>query len=172
MPAAKRLLARAAARHRGLFFLGAFSAALMVAGCSVELLNRQAAQELAQQSKPPGSVYTGWRVFQDRCSACHGSAGTGTAVGPDLTPLVRTMSARQFVAIVLKRYDWGLAAAQAGSDGAAREALIDEFVARRQGALTMPAMAGEPRVNAHIVDLYAYLSARAEGTQGPDRPAQ
>jgi hypothetical protein len=87
-------------------------------------------------------------------------------------PLVRTMSARQFVAIVLKRYDWGLAVAQAGSDSAAREALIDEFVARRQGALSMPAMGGEPRVNAHIVDLYAYLSARAEGTQGPDRPAQ
>jgi mono/diheme cytochrome c family protein len=76
MPAAKRLFARAAARHVGLFFLGALSTALMVAGCSLELLNRQAAQELAQQSKPPGSAYTGWRVFQDRCSACHGSAGT------------------------------------------------------------------------------------------------
>ncbi|MDD3936131.1 hypothetical protein [Rhodoferax sp.] len=29
----------------------------------------------------------------------------------------------------------------------------------------------EPRVNAHIMDLYAYLWARAEGTQGPQRPA-
>jgi hypothetical protein len=37
--------------------------------------------------------------------------------------------------------------------------------------LTMPAWQGEPRVTAHIVDLYAYLSARAQGTQGPDRPA-
>jgi hypothetical protein len=27
-------------------------------------------------------------------------------------------------------------------------------------------------VSAHIVDLYAYLSARAEGTQGPGRPPQ
>jgi hypothetical protein len=27
-------------------------------------------------------------------------------------------------------------------------------------------------VNAHIVDLYAYVSARAQGTQGPGRPAQ
>jgi hypothetical protein len=32
--------------------------------------------------------------------------------------------------------------------------------------------AGVPPVNAHIVDLYAYLSARARGTQGPGRPTQ
>ena len=42
---------------------------------------------------------------------------------------------------------------------------------RREAALTMPAWEGEPRVNAHIVDLYTYLSPRAEGTQGPGRPA-
>ena len=41
---------------------------------------------------------------------------------------------------------------------------------RQQGALSMPAWQGEPRVNAHIMDLYAYLSARAEGRQGPGRP--
>jgi len=38
--------------------------------------------------------------------------------------------------------------------------------------LTMPAWQGEPRVNAQIVDLHAYVSARAQGTQGLDRPAQ
>jgi len=42
---------------------------------------------------------------------------------------------------------------------------------RKEAPLSMPEWQGEPRVNAHIVDLYAYLSARAEGTQGPDRPA-
>jgi hypothetical protein len=36
----------------------------------------------------------------------------------------------------------------------------------------MPAWDGNPMVSAHIVDLYAYLSARAEGTQGPGRPPQ
>jgi hypothetical protein len=50
--------------------------------------------------------------------------------------------------------------------------LIEEFVQRKQGMLTMRAWQGDPRVNAPIVDLFAYLSARAEGTQGPDRPAQ
>jgi hypothetical protein len=82
------------------------------------------------------------------------------------------MGARQFVSLVLTRYDWGLPAAQASRDSAAREALIEKIVQRKEDALTMPAWQGEPRVTAHIVDLYAYLSARAEGTQGPDRPAQ
>ena len=82
------------------------------------------------------------------------------------------MGSHQFVSLVLRRYDWGLPPAQAGSQGAAQESLIDAVVQRKQGLLTMPAWQGEPRVNAHIVDLYAYVSARAQGTQGPGRPAQ
>jgi hypothetical protein len=137
----------------------------------VEVQNRQPAEELAQRAAAPGSVYTGWRVFQDRCAGCHGPTATGTAGGPDLLPRVREMNSRRFVNLVLSRYDWSLPAAQAASQGAAREALIDAIVQRKEGMLTMPAWQGEPRVSAHIVDLHAYLSARAEGTQGPDRPA-
>ena len=80
------------------------------------------------------------------------------------------MGSRRFVGLVLKRYDWGLPASQTGSEGAAREALIEEVVQRKAGSLAMPAWQGEPRVNAHIADLFAYLSARALGTQGPGRP--
>lgn len=141
-----------------------------LAACAVEVQNTQPAQEMAQQAKPPGSAYTGWRVFQDKCAACHGPAATGTERGPDLLPRVREMGARRFVNVVLYRYDWSLPAARAGSESAAREALIDEVMRRQQGDLTMPAWQGEPRVTAHITDLYAYLSARAEGTQGPGRP--
>ena len=82
------------------------------------------------------------------------------------------MGPHQFTSLVLGRYDWSLPAAQAGGDSAAREALIDAIVQRKQGMLTMPAWEGEPRVSAHIVDLYAYVSARSQGTQGPGRPAQ
>ena len=57
------------------------------------------------------------------------------------------------------------------SDAPIPDALIDEVVARKAGDIAMPAWQGEPRVNAHIMDLYAYLSARAQGTQGPGRPA-
>lgn len=151
--------------------LGALAAAMLMAGCAVEVQNRQPSQELAQQARPPGSVYTGWRVFQERCAGCHGAAATGSGQAPDLLERVRTMGPRQFVGRVLNRYDWGLSAAQAGSEGAARDALVEEILQRRQGAVTMPAWREEPGVKAHIADLYAFLSARAEGTQGPGRPA-
>jgi cytochrome c553 len=151
---------------------GALAAALLLAGCAtVQVQNRQPAQELAQAARPPGSVYTGWRVFQERCAACHGAAAAGTTQAPDLLERVRTMGPRQFVGRVLNRYDWGLSPSQTGSEGAAREALVEEIMQRRQGALTMPAWREEPGVKAHIADLYAYLSARAEGAQGPGRPA-
>jgi len=145
------------------------TSALLLSGCAVEVENTQAARELAQRAKPPGSVYTGWRVFQDRCAACHGATATGTVGAPDLLPRVRELNARQFVNLVLSRYDWGLAAEQA-SRNADRAALVEDLVQRKAYMLTMPAWQGEPRVNAHIVDLYAYLSARADGTQGPGRP--
>jgi mono/diheme cytochrome c family protein len=149
----------------------ALGSALLLAGCAVEVQNTQPAKQMAEQSKPPGSVYTGWRIFQDKCAGCHGAAASGTAGGPDLLPRVRDMGSRRFVNLVLTRYDWSIPAARAGSESAAREALIDDIVQRKQGMLTMPAWQGEPRVSAHIADLYAYLSARAQGTQGPERPA-
>ncbi|PKO63176.1 MAG: hypothetical protein CVU24_00280, partial [Betaproteobacteria bacterium HGW-Betaproteobacteria-18] len=91
---------------------------------------------------------------------------------PDLLPKVRELSSRQFVSLVLTRYDWNLPVAQAGGDSAARADLIEQILQRKQGALTMPVWQGEPRVSAHIADLYAYLSARADGTQGPERPVR
>ncbi len=139
----------------------ALSSALLLAGCAVEFQNAQPAQEVARLSKPPGSVYIGWRVFQDRCASCHGAAAAGGAGAPNLLPLVRDMGSRQFVSLVLKRYDWGLPPAQARGDSAAQAALVETIVQRREEPLTMPAWQGEPRVQAHIADLYAYLSARA-----------
>jgi hypothetical protein len=82
------------------------------------------------------------------------------------------MGPRRFVGLVLRRYDWNIPAAQTGSEGAALDALIEQILQRQEGALTMPAWQGEPQVNAHIADLYAYLAARAEGTLGPGRPVR
>ncbi len=148
----------------------ALAAGLLLSSCAVEVKNVEPAHELARQNRPVGSVYTGWRVYQDKCASCHGPAATGTAGAPDLLPRVRTMGSRQFVSLVLKRYDWGLAPALANSQGAEREALIDQLDQRKAYGLTMPAWQGEPSVNAHIADVYAYLSARAQGTQGSGRP--
>lgn len=173
MFALKQPFKRMMTRRRGLIYGGAFVSALLLAGCAVDVENRQAAQEVARLSKPPGSVYIGWRVFQDRCAGCHGAVATGTAGAPDLLPIVREMGSHQFVSLVLQRYDWNLPVAQASSEGATREAFIEDIVQRKEKyMLTMPAWQGEPVVSAHIADLYAYLSARAQGTQGPGRPAQ
>lgn len=154
-----------------LLYGGVFASALLLGGCAVDVQNqnRQAAQELARLAKPPGSVYTGWRVFQDKCAGCHGPGATGTA--PDLLARVRDMGPRRFVSLVLTRYDWPVSTAQASRNSSTLDALVDKIVQREDDVLTMPAWQDEPRVNAHIVDVYAYLSARANGTQGPGRPA-
>jgi mono/diheme cytochrome c family protein len=150
----------------------ALAGALWVAGCAVQFENTKAAQELERQSRPAGSVYTGWRVFQDKCAGCHGPDATGGVAGaPDLLARVRGLGPRQFVDVLLTRYEWTNPPPQAGRATPEREAFIDDIVQRRKGALAMPAWQGEPRVNAHVIDVYAWLSARAEGTQGPGRPA-
>jgi hypothetical protein len=166
----KQALTRMTASRHGLMAGTAFISALVLAGCAVEWQNRQAAQEVAELSKPPGSIYMGWRVFQDRCASCHGSDASGTANAPNLLLRVRDMSSRQFVSLVLQRYDLNSQTIKPGSGSAAGEAQIETMMQRKDAPLNMPAWQGEPRVNAHIVDLYAYLSARAEGTQGPGRP--
>jgi hypothetical protein len=143
------------------------AAAALLAGCALEVQNTQPARELERAAQPPGSVYTGWRVFQDKCATCHGADAAGTSKAPDLTGRVAAMGQRRFVGLVLTRYDWGLPPA-AGE--AARAAQVDSVLQRREGAVQMPAWQGEPRVNAHVADLWAWLSARAEGRQGPGRP--
>ena len=164
--------ARSPAARRGRRLLAGMAvlSLVLVAGCAVELENRRASEEVARLAEPPGSTYLGWRVFQNKCAACHGPAAAGTANGPDLLPRVRDMGSRQFVSVVLKRYDWSQAATQARGDGAALDALVDRIIRRQDYPQNMPAMEGEPSVNAHLVDLYAYLSARATGIQGPGRP--
>ncbi len=154
------------------FFLAftAVCAATLVGACSIDFLNTRAGQELAQKAQPKGSVYTGWRVFQDKCAGCHGPSGLGTAAAPNLLPKVRDIGPRQFVDIVLRRYDWNIPADRIANQGAGREALVEQLVQRQDYMLTMPAWQGEPRVSAHIVDLYAYLLARAEGKQDTERP--
>lgn len=144
--------------------------ACCLCGCALELENTKSAQDMVRPLQPPGSVYTGWRVFQDRCASCHGVNATGTVSAPDLLPMVRTMGPRRFVGLVLMRYDWIWPVAGA-TDRSSRETLVDSIVQRQQGALVMPEWQGEPRVHAHIMDLYAYLSARAQGVQGPGRPS-
>ncbi|WP_310383278.1 cytochrome c [Roseateles sp.] len=140
----------------------ALAAALLpTTSLAIEILNQQGAKEIAENAKLPGSLPSGWRVYQQRCASCHGPAGEGSAKAPDLLPRVREMGAERFSNLVLKRYDWSAAPAAASSPQAAA----------KPGQAVMPAWQGSPMVSAHIVDLYAYLSARSEGSQGPGQPA-
>jgi Cytochrome C oxidase, cbb3-type, subunit III len=152
----------------------ALLSAVLIVGCAVEVQNTQPAQEVARLAKPPGSVPVGWRVFQERCAQCHGAQATGGSGIPNLLPLVREMGSREFVSVVLTRYDkgydWGLP--QSRERAALQPGVLDSVLKRDQGQITMPAWQGEPIVTAHILDLYAYLSARAQGSQGTGRPEQ
>jgi len=143
----------------------------MLTACGVEIQNLHSAREVARAAEPGTSVYTGWRVFQDKCASCHSADARGGKLAQDLTQIVRTTGERHFAKLVLMRYDWQFSPSPAGRDDAAFEALVEDVTRRQEGALTMPAWQGEPTVTAHILDLYAFLAARADGTQGPGRPA-
>jgi hypothetical protein len=145
------------------------AALLALAGCAVEWENPKPARQLAHELQPPGSAYLGWRVYQDRCARCHGGEARGTANAPDLLARVRTLGPREFVSLVLYRYDATLQG-QPAAARAAREPQVEVIMSRRNEPLAMPAWQEEPRVNAHILDLHAYLSARAQGTLGAGRP--
>ncbi|HSF48525.1 MAG TPA: cytochrome c [Burkholderiales bacterium] len=116
------------------------------------------------------SAYPGWRLFQSKCATCHGPDATGTDRAPDLRPRVKDMSESRFVGTVLRRYTWIVPSGEALSEGAAREAFIEDVLRGKKGDIAMPAWEGDPAVTASIRDLYTYLRARAEGTLGPGRP--
>jgi len=155
---------------RGLRWVAACASIVWLAGCAAEFRNQRPSQESARLSEPPGAVYSGWRVFEAECARCHASGATGTASAPDLLPRMRGLGPRQFVDLLLTRYEWAVQPAQPEKTTPEREAYIDDIVQRRKGAISLPEWQGEPRVDAHVIDLHAYLSARAGGTQGPGRP--
>jgi len=61
-------------------------------------------------------------------------------------------------------------AGEAAGETGAREALVAEILQRKAGDIQMPAWDGDPNVKPHIMDLYAYLRARADGVLGEGRP--
>jgi len=123
-------------------------------------------------SAQSNSIYLGWRHFQANCARCHGADATGTDKAPDLLPRVRGMSEGRFVSTVLQRYQWVVPASEAGSEGATRQALLEDVLRRRKGDSLMPAWENEPAVKAHVLDLYAYLTGRSNGTVAAGRPPQ
>lgn len=143
---------------------------MLLAACTMEFLNARPARELKPPPPLEGDLYAGWRVFQDKCSSCHGEAATGGDRAPDLRPIVSDMNARRFAELVLKRYDLGGGLGQVSASESTIDTRIEDILRLKEPPIEMPAWQGEPAVNAHILDLYSYLSARADGRLGAGRP--
>jgi hypothetical protein len=129
----------------------------------------------AIDGKVDRNTFQGWRVFHSACHVCHGAGATGTDIAPSLLPRMESMTRREFAERVLVRYRLlypgdSRAAVNPTQD---RQAVIEEVMAKKRGPkgrISMPGWEGDEDINAHILDLYAYLSARADGMIGPGKP--
>ena len=156
----------------------------LAASCAALIVPPLQAQPRAEP--PPGDyrvldgkvdlgTYTGWRLFHTTCYGCHGVDALGTDVAPSLVERVKTMTPRAFVSKVLTSYRITLPASETNTDdrSSARDAMIEEVMRQERGArggVIMPAWEGDSKVRPHVLDLFAYLSARADGKLGPGRP--
>lgn len=120
-------------------------------------------------------TYAGWRVFHTTCYSCHGVDAKGTPLAPNLMVRIKTMTPRAFATKVFTSYRIAVPPGDAGAmepaeviDAQVEQAMRRERLAK--GQLVMPAWEDSGPVNAHVLDLYAYLSARADGALGPGKP--
>lgn len=121
------------------------------------------------------NTFLGWRAYQSACHICHGESATGTDIAPSLLRRVELMTPREFAERVLVRYRLTPPTADASVEERARQRaeILEEVKAKqrgKRGRIAMPAWETDTQVNAHILDLYAYLSARANGVLGAGRP--
>jgi mono/diheme cytochrome c family protein len=119
-------------------------------------------------------TYAGGKLYHTACYVCHGVGGTGTDVAPNLVERIGNYTPRGFAAKVLSSYrivpmpDGGPADREAE-----REAVLELLMKRErqlQGQPLMPAWDSDDEVAPHVLDLYAYLNARAAGVLGPGKP--
>ena len=125
--------------------------------------------------KVDAGTYAGWRLFHTTCYGCHGVDAVGTDVAPNLVERVKMLTPRAFATKVLTSYRIVLPANDANTEDrtAMREAMIEEVMRKERGArgqIVMPAWDADPKVNPHVLDIFAYLSARADGKLGLGEP--
>lgn len=118
------------------------------------------------------STFLGWRAFHSACHACHGVDAVGTDVAPNLVERVKGLSAHDFSVKVLTSYRLVFPSGEVSGDDrtALRSEFLEEVLRRERGDLIMPAWEEDQKVRVHVLDLYAYLRARADGALGPGKP--
>ena len=146
------------------------SLAALLGACAVRFENAAPAEQLARESTPQGSAQDGWRLYNQRCAGCHGKDAAGQAPMPDLLDRVAQMGPRRFANLVLTRYDWSKAIAEDEGEGAIPRLYLRKTPLGGTQILEMPAWSNDPAVVGHVADLYAYLSARADGRLGTGKP--
>ncbi len=122
------------------------------------------------------STFTGWKVFHLNCHTCHNRGAIGSDVAPNLLERVKHMTPATFAKKVLKRYriSIGMEEAMGESDSAIRDAIVQEMVRHERGKYGEIIMPGWDEIHSgikpHILDLYSYLKARADGVLGIGKP--
>ncbi|MEZ5446313.1 MAG: c-type cytochrome [Gammaproteobacteria bacterium] len=125
--------------------------------------------------KVDAATMRGWQVYHRTCYVCHGVDANGTDVAPSLVERVKNMSAVEFANLVLNRYRIVMPMDEATAEGSSawREAMIEEMRRHERGEsgeLIMPAWEQSFRVRPHLMDVFGYLQARADGVLGTGEP--
>ena len=122
-------------------------------------------------------TYTGWRLFHTTCYGCHGVDARGTDLAPNLVDRIKALTPREFATKVLTSYRLMQPEGKANAGPEDREEALQALIERvlkqdrsASGQMQMPAWQDNPRVRPHVLDLYAYLTARADGELKPGEP--
>lgn len=161
----------------------------LAARCAVALfILASAAQAQAQPAAAPlpgefvvvdgrvdAGTFSGWKLFHTHCVGCHGVGGVGTGIAPNLVDKIGNYTPRGFAVKVLTSYRIVPMSPDSGPPEtlAEREALLELVMKRerqQRGQPLMPAWDADAEIAPHVLDLYAYLSARADGGLGPGKP--
>ncbi|MGB8337655.1 MAG: hypothetical protein WCE43_02140 [Burkholderiales bacterium] len=121
------------------------------------------------------NTYLGWKLFHTTCFTCHGRDATGTEIAPNLTERIKFITPRDFATKVMTSYRITVPSGDmSGNESSGyRDAVIEEVMRKQRGekgSVSMPAWETSSKVKPHILDLYAYLTARADGALGPGKP--
>jgi hypothetical protein len=153
--------------------LMSFAAVLPIAAAKNEVgIGKDPAPYRVVDGKVDESTFLGWRIYHSTCHGCHGVDATGTSVAPNLVVAAGSMTSREFSTKVLTRYRLVFGSDEITGDDqtALRAAFMEQVMRRESGELIMPAWGDNPNIQPHVLDLYAYLRARADGALGPGRP--
>lgn len=121
--------------------------------------------------KVDDGTYRGWMTYYLACQSCHGTADR-PGVAPDLTKSLKSMSRSEFVSKVRTRYRVNLSLTDLLMSDRARQSMLDEMAQQDRAAkddVAMPAWQSDKTISQRVLDLHAYLKARADGAIGPGR---